>query len=242
MSNDERKKQNTLYILSENVRFIRRTKHLTLSSLALRSGITEGYLSRLENQKIKNVQLSTISNLAMALGVRVVDLLNDEWCQEIYTEEEQVKLENLAKADLFFPKDNLTTICKDTYISCLMELVPLLPLIDRSELLDVYLNRFQGSFFNYTNYICDQFSYLICEIKDSDAKEYAMNYMKIIREYRTNRDYNKTAMEIQLLENSKAADSYNEVIQRLFEKESTITNIIEDIKKQIIEESKKKSE
>ena len=69
-----------------------------------------------------------------------------------------------------------------------------------------------------------------------------MNYMKIIREYRTNRDYNKTAMEIQLLENSKAADSYNEVIQRLFEKESKITNIIEDIKKQIIEESKKKSE
>ena len=54
---------------------LREAKGLTQDQLAKRAGVTEAYVSMLENGKRKAPSLPTLQRLAKALGVPVAELL-----------------------------------------------------------------------------------------------------------------------------------------------------------------------
>jgi len=59
-----------------NIRKIRKSKGLTLDRLARTSGISKGYLSKVENSD-KAPPVSTLINIAKSLGVSISDILGE---------------------------------------------------------------------------------------------------------------------------------------------------------------------
>lgn len=59
------------------IKKIRRQKELTLDVLAHRTGLSKGYLSRLE-RGLKSAPVSTLSNIACALGVEMTDFFQKD--------------------------------------------------------------------------------------------------------------------------------------------------------------------
>lgn len=61
--------------IAEKIRNLRMGKDITLDSLAEKTGFTKGYLSKLENGK-KVPPIATLSRIARALGVEIVDFFD----------------------------------------------------------------------------------------------------------------------------------------------------------------------
>ncbi len=64
-------------IISGNLKKIRKQKKLTLQELAERTGLTKGYLSKVERSK-KAPPYSTLTKIAGALGVEVTSILSKD--------------------------------------------------------------------------------------------------------------------------------------------------------------------
>jgi transcriptional regulator with XRE-family HTH domain len=62
--------------IGPNIRKIRKSKKLTLDELATQSGISKGYLSKVENSE-KSPPVSTLINIAKGLGVAISDLFGE---------------------------------------------------------------------------------------------------------------------------------------------------------------------
>lgn len=62
--------------IAKNIRALRQARKMTLQHLEDRSGLTKGYLSKIE-RGLKSPPLSTLNQIAMALGVDVAFLLKD---------------------------------------------------------------------------------------------------------------------------------------------------------------------
>lgn len=62
--------------IGSNIRKIRKSKRLTLDELAGKSGISKGYLSKVENSD-KSPPVSTLINIAKGLGVTISDLFGE---------------------------------------------------------------------------------------------------------------------------------------------------------------------
>ena len=62
--------------VGNRIREIRSAREITLQTLASRTGLTTGYLSKLE-RGLANPPIATLSSIAAALGNSVVDLLDD---------------------------------------------------------------------------------------------------------------------------------------------------------------------
>jgi transcriptional regulator with XRE-family HTH domain len=55
--------------IGEKIKKIRETKGLTQAQLALKAGVGQAYISKIESQTIKEPPMSTIETIAMALGL-----------------------------------------------------------------------------------------------------------------------------------------------------------------------------
>lgn len=64
----------------ENIKKIRKERHLTQTGLGMRAGIDQGEISRLENNKAKG-SLSEIESIADALHVCPFDLMTCDNCE-----------------------------------------------------------------------------------------------------------------------------------------------------------------
>lgn len=60
-------------MVGENLKRIRKTKKMTLKQLEEITGITNSYISAIENGRKKNLSTEILEKLAKALGVNVVD-------------------------------------------------------------------------------------------------------------------------------------------------------------------------
>jgi transcriptional regulator with XRE-family HTH domain len=65
----------------ERIRILRTEKSITLPTLAERSGLSKGLLSKLENDQDSNPSLGTLLKVAEALDVTVADILETEQAQ-----------------------------------------------------------------------------------------------------------------------------------------------------------------
>ena len=65
-----------MLILGERIRQARRKKSITLDTLARRTGLTTGYLSKIE-RNLNNPPIATISRIATALGVKLTDFFQE---------------------------------------------------------------------------------------------------------------------------------------------------------------------
>ncbi len=65
-----------MLILGERIRHARRKKSITLDTLARRTGLTTGYLSKIE-RNLNNPPIATISRIATALGVKLTDFFQE---------------------------------------------------------------------------------------------------------------------------------------------------------------------
>lgn len=63
--------------IGENIRGIRKKKGLTLSKLAILSGLSTPYLSQIENARV-NVNLNTLTEICNALEVPLISMLGEE--------------------------------------------------------------------------------------------------------------------------------------------------------------------
>jgi transcriptional regulator with XRE-family HTH domain len=65
-----------MMILGERIRQARAKRSITLETLARRTGLTTGYLSKIE-RNLNNPPIATISRIATALGVKITDFFED---------------------------------------------------------------------------------------------------------------------------------------------------------------------
>lgn len=65
-------------MLGDNIRNIRKSKNISINTLAKISGISLGYLSDLENNKVNNPTLAKLNKIATALDVDVKSLLSEQ--------------------------------------------------------------------------------------------------------------------------------------------------------------------
>jgi len=72
------KEQGVSYLFGENIRKIRKQKDLSINNLSEKSGVAQGYLSDLENNKLSNPTLETLNKIALALGVSLKDLVSED--------------------------------------------------------------------------------------------------------------------------------------------------------------------
>jgi len=64
--------------LSQILKTVRRNQNTTLDEIRKKSGLSKGFLSKIENENYdnKNISLETIINLANGLGLKVKDLFD----------------------------------------------------------------------------------------------------------------------------------------------------------------------
>ena len=62
--------------IGDRIRQARRAKSITLETLSRRTGLTTGYLSKIE-RNLNNPPIATISRIATALGVKITDFFED---------------------------------------------------------------------------------------------------------------------------------------------------------------------
>lgn len=65
-------------MLGDNIRKIRKSKKISINTLAKQAEVSLGYLSDLENNKFTNPTLDKLNKLADTLGVSVNEFFNDE--------------------------------------------------------------------------------------------------------------------------------------------------------------------
>ncbi|MCP3966898.1 MAG: helix-turn-helix domain-containing protein [Lentisphaerae bacterium] len=70
--------------LSQNIRKIRQEQGLTVEQLAIQSGFSKGFISRLENFRV-NPSLNALQKISVALGVKVGDLFHTDLKSPLYT-------------------------------------------------------------------------------------------------------------------------------------------------------------
>lgn len=64
--------------IAESIRKIRQQQNMTVEQLAVKTGFTKGYISRLENFRV-NPSLSALSKIATELGVPLTAFFEDEF-------------------------------------------------------------------------------------------------------------------------------------------------------------------
>jgi transcriptional regulator with XRE-family HTH domain len=63
--------------IAENLKFIRQSKGFTQKDLARLTSISDAYIRKIEKGKVSNVGINKLSDLASALGVHIVDLVDN---------------------------------------------------------------------------------------------------------------------------------------------------------------------
>lgn len=191
-------------VVADNVRFYRALKGWSSEKLSAKSGISVVTISNIENKKISDPKLSTIVAFADAFEVPIEKLLKEEWTEEDI-EDEEYRLNQVAYRDMMdvlYPEDKkLKEKVDSNYVSCLLEFLVYLPLIDIKDMHDCYLNNVNGVFVGFEEYIVyQQIGRLIKDIPDSKAKQYAAITVEAIRKARVSRE--RDSADSYLYENS----------------------------------------
>jgi transcriptional regulator with XRE-family HTH domain len=104
-------------MLGDNIRRVRTKKGIGLNKLASMAGISAGYLSDLENNKVQNPTMEKLKSIADALGVSL-DRLTGEAVSSII--EERLEVLGITKAELVeqagIPKSLYWLENIDTYV------------------------------------------------------------------------------------------------------------------------------
>lgn len=172
-------------MISKKIKLFRRVKGLTQSELAKKSGVSQSQISTIENGDC-DVKISTLVSLTDAMNISLTDLFSDysnidnnTFINENEYDDYEVTLNlynNLNIQKTFYPPKY-----DDIKISTLMDFIVYLPLID-IEYLFMILSRTYGNFNLREEYICKQFDWLVNQIPDSPAKQYADYVYLIIQE------------------------------------------------------------
>lgn len=195
--------------VSRNLRNYRTLRGLTIEELSNYSGLSTVTISKIENEKMNNITLGTIKRLADALNTPIESMF-------VQDDESEEKINEIAKkemVDVLYPYEKSIKNRDDMmYCSAMMEFLVWLPLIDAKELYRVYNDRIQGGFLDYEKYIIDsQIRYLIEDIPDSPAKEYACNVVKAMRVLRETRNFELATEFFANEYNSNLHKAYKEV-------------------------------
>ena len=88
--------------IAKNIKILRKQQQISLKTLAALTGLTKGYLSRIERSK-KAPPYSTLSKIAVALGVDAAFLLGERMDQASdkrisFTKKNQGKMVNLVRS------------------------------------------------------------------------------------------------------------------------------------------------
>ncbi len=203
-----------IHTIAQNVYIRRRSKQMTIPSLAEASSVSTSRISDLENEHLDNVTVNTLELLAGALECDVISLLSPisdgeftDMCKDMLSPEEEIDLSDcIYKTKLqktYYPPN-----AEYNKISSFLELTLILPLLDPLDLYDNYF-RILGRIGSYEEYISDQFDYSWRQVPDSPAKRYVEKELCIIRE---KRDGN-TDFDIPFDEEYKAEyDAYDKLV------------------------------
>ena len=124
-------------MIGNNIRKIRKSKKMSINSLAKKAGVSLGYLSDLENDKFTNPTLDKLNSIADALNVSVGDFFANDLSDNIeinvpkeYTDKYKVTsrdkkqyLAEMKKAnEAFFMDDELNEEAKKEMLDLMSEL------------------------------------------------------------------------------------------------------------------------
>lgn len=162
--------------IGDNIRNLREKMKLSQEKLAEKAGLSLSSYKRIENGEEATYKFKNVESIANALGIQVYDIVPEfsefkTLLESIYQKgEEREVREELRAQKLFYPNvDNPYNYP----IRTLLEFLNYLPLFDWNQLVDILVNRFNGTFSEYEDYICDQLRHLYNDIEDKEAKRYA---------------------------------------------------------------------
>lgn len=178
---------NTYQIIGDNIRKIRKEKGLSQEELSELTNISKGTISQMENGN-NRFNLESLEMIANVLGVqlyrlvpntgnlmknlsKIVELQYDNEIDELLKYEEIN--EKIVIQRLFYPDyKSLNTYYNHYEIKTLFEFILYLPLMN-ADLVEDFMMRVQGSFWQEEEYVLNQIKFLYSDIPDDDAKKYA---------------------------------------------------------------------
>ena len=171
------KEERGMYVISQNVRIRRKAKYLRIIDLAHRAKLSKSLISSIENEYVNNISLRTLEQLAE--GLDVVSLMTPislEEYDDISDAEYVISKKEMEK--IFYPP-----MARYGYISSMLELSIILPLIEPSRLYDIYL-RIGGQTDDREYYISELFTRAWEDVPDSLEKRYVEKELQRIHEKR----------------------------------------------------------
>lgn len=173
------KEERGMYVISQNVRIRRKAKYLRIIDLAHRAKLSKSLISSIENEYVNNISLRTLEQLAEGLDTDVVSLMTPislEEYDDISDAEYVISKKEMEK--IFYPP-----MARYGYISSMLELSIILPLIEPSRLYDIYL-RIGGQTDDREYYISELFTRAWEDVPDSLEKRYVEKELQRIHEKR----------------------------------------------------------
>ena len=203
-------------VVAHNVKLYRKAKHMTTLQLAEESNLSVSYISSLENHHRDNISISTVSSLAAALRITTDELIHPIVSGR-YTES-PAKFDEDECEEVVRKQDILRTyyppIMASTRISCMMELVVILPLLDVHDVYDIYLH-IGGTTSDYEEYISEIIERAWNKVPYSPAKRFAENELYKIRNLRFGFDSHAIEIESKTFD-SEGCKQYNDRLQEKY--------------------------
>ncbi len=176
-------------IIGQNVRIMRKAQLLTIEALSQKADIAVTVISAIENNRATGVTLSTLINLANALGSDLESLITGintaEYDVPVNELDEEECINLIARSEIlktFYPP-----MARDHEISSMLELIVVLPLLNPLDLYDNLL-RISCSTDGYEDYIAEQISQSWRRVPDSPMRQYAEKELASIRKIRQDGD------------------------------------------------------
>ena len=180
MSITEFKNNSIKKSVGHKTKSFRTTLHLTQAELAEKVGVSQNYISRLENG-LENPTLYSLLNIANALEVDIIDLFHlftDKKIGQFEWHEAENEALLREHCESIYQRRIFKTFYPDPYDSCqitgLMEFMIYLPLINPISLYEALLEiDYANDSVSKEAEVAFQLSSLIDDIEDSPAKQFA---------------------------------------------------------------------
>ena len=212
-------------IIAQNIRIMRKAQGLTILDLSKKSGISFSTITAIENERSKNISINVIDKIASALNSDFITIVSPIAMQDNYL----IPIKNFDEDDCVLAIEKKAV--KNTYypptfkknkITSMLELAIILPLIDLTDLYNVYY-RILGSAVNYEEYISEQFEWCWNRVPDSPAKQYIQKELDYIHKIRCN---NKLNIEDVSFSNNEGLEYLRDILENKEKNIKDLRNLI----------------
>ncbi len=177
----------TLQTISRNVRLLRTAHNMSINDLAEKTKLSRSRINNIENNNTGSLTLNALIALSNVFGLDLSEIITPINEEEMGLIGDGFDLKESFRETQYEVKREITyypPLYDFSYISSMLELVLILPLLSLNRLADVYC-RISGDVINGREiYVSEQFEKAWEAVPDSLAKRYISKQLETLRDIR----------------------------------------------------------